>query len=661
MGQFSSYLLPAYFQIPKQMRPLQIFICLAFFTVPAFSQNKFYLDELHNIEKIETGWGQPKRKTNMSDMPISLKGKVYERGICLHAYSQFSLQLDGKAKKFHCLFGLDDKVAKLGGHSVRIKIFNQEKLIWKTDSLGPGQEPMEVNLDLTNFKIIRFEIEGFPGTWHTHCDLADAWIEYGGEKPFLFERPMEKAEILSPKPGPLPRITGPKVFGLRPGSPILFRFTGTGEKPIRFSAQALPQGLSLNPETGQLSGTVAQAGEYEIEITASNAKGKTSRKWKLKVADLLALTPPMGWNSWNCWGMSVDEDKVMQSASAMVSSGLADHGWTYINIDDGWQGEKRNPRTGIIESDPKKFPDMKKLSDQVHGLGLKIGLYSSPGKLTCGKRLGSLAHEEIDAKTYADWGYDYLKYDYCSYGQIYDFRYEKTYDVMRPYQIMRDALKDQKRDIVYSLCQYGEHQIWNHGEKLNGNLWRTTGDIIDTWNSMRVIGFKQMDAAPFTKPGRWADPDMLVVGKVGWGPNLHPTRLSPNEQYTHISLWCMLSAPLLLGCDLAALDDFTLNLLTNDEVLDINQDPLGIQAVAVNKDGMKPIYLKKLENGDYALAVFNLSETEQICQIQLNDLGLAGKFAFRDVWRQKDVKTNGLSWTGKVPVHGVMMFRIRKP
>jgi alpha-galactosidase len=642
---------------------MRLFILVAFmavFSFSGFSQKRFYLDELENLEKIESGWSTTKRKTSMTDRPITLNGKVYERGIGLHAHSIFAIALDGKVSRFKCQVGLDDFVAKLGGHSIRIKIFNEGQLLWDSDTIKPGSQAKEVNINTRNSKILRFEVDGLPETWHTHVDFADAFFEYEGEKPHLYERPVEKAEILTPKPGPKPRLTGPKVFGVRPGSPVIFRFSAVGQKPIQFQAKNLPPGLALNEQTGMLSGKIDKEGDYSIEISATNSLGKDSRIWKLKVGSMLALTPPMGWNSWNCWGMSVDAEKVKKSARGMVSSGLIDHGWTFINIDDGWQGPKRDENTGEIKSDPVKFPDMKSLAQEIHNMGLKIGLYSSPGSHTCGKRLGSLLHEALDAKTYADWGYDYLKYDYCSYSKAYDQRYSNDYDVFRPYVVMRDELKKQNRDILYSLCQYGMHQVWKNGDRLNGNLWRTTGDIIDTWNSMKKIGFSQAEYAPFTKPGRWADPDMLVVGKVGWGPNLHPTRLTPNEQYTHISLWCMLSAPLLLGCDLENLDDFTLNLLTNDEVLDINHDPLGIQATPANKDENAPIYLKKLENGDYALAIFNLSENDLQASMVWKNLGLEGKYEVRDVWRQKDLKTNGIDWKGNIPIHGVMMFRLKR-
>jgi hypothetical protein len=267
----------------------------------------------------------------------------------------------------------------------------------------------------------------------------------------------------------------------------------------------------------------------------------------------------MGWNSWNCWGLSVDAEKVKRCANLMISSGLADHGWSYINIDDGWEAGR--DATGEILAN-NKFPDMKGLCDSIHALGLKTGIYSSPGPLTCGQFTGSYNHEMQDARTYARWGFDYLKYDWCSYDKV-----TKNYgrsELKKPFIFMKKAIESTSRDIVYSLCQYGMGNVWEWGDSVGGSSWHTTGDITDTWESLSMIGFYQDVCAPFTRPGNWNDPDMLVVGWVGWGPNTRPTRLTPGEQYTHVSLWALLSSPLLLGCDLSLLDDFTMNLLTND-------------------------------------------------------------------------------------------------
>jgi alpha-galactosidase len=349
----------------------------------------------------------------------------------------------------------------------------------------------------------------------------------------------------------------------------------------------------------------------------------------------------------------------------MVKSGLINHGWSYINIDDCWeikpgsddpmlQGEPRDGR-GMINTN-KKFPDMKALSDHVHALGLKLGIYSSPGPTTCAGFTATYQYEENDARQYADWGIDYLKYDWCSYGRI--AKDQSIPELKKPYIIMRAALDKVDRDIVYSLCQYGMGDVWEWGGEVGGNSWRTTGDITDSWESMAGIGFSQNGHEAYAKPGNWNDPDMLVVGKVGWGPTLRQTKLTPNEQYTHISLWSLLCSPLLIGCDMTQLDEFTLNLLTNDEVLDVNQDPLGEQARRVLQDGDLEVWAKSMEDGSKAVGLFNRGSWKSEIKISWSDLGLKGKLAVRDLWRQKDLGTFENAFTASVPRHGVVLVKI---
>ncbi|HEX3009087.1 MAG TPA: glycoside hydrolase family 27 protein, partial [Bacteroidales bacterium] len=329
------------------------------------------------------------------------------------------------------------------------------------------------------------------------------------------------------------------------------------------------------------------------------------------------------------------------------------HGWAFVNIDDGWEAQ-RDAKGEILTNE--KFPDMKALGDSLHKMGLKFGIYSSPGTLTCGGFMGSYKHEAQDAKTYAKWGIDYLKYDWCSYGQI--AKDNSLPELKKPYITMQKALASIDRDIVYSLCQYGMGKVWEWGAEVNGNLWRTTGDITDTWESLSTIGFSQTENAPYVKPGNWNDPDMLIVGWVGWGPNLHPTRLTVNEQYTHISLWSLLSAPLLIGCDLTRLDDFTLNLLTNDEVIAINQDPLGKQATPkVKKDNIQ-VWVKDLEDGSKAVGIFNLGEKREKVSVLFSDLGLNQKQAVRDVWRQRDLGEQDKSFDANIGPHGVVLIKL---
>jgi alpha-galactosidase len=463
--------------------------------------------------------------------------------------------------------------------------------------------------------------------------------------------------ILTPSVSAKPRINGAKITGVRPGAPFLFKIPVSGERPLRYEADNLPPGILLNPATGLLTGSIAEKGDYRVTLRAMNALGKAERVLTIRCGDTLALTPPMGWNSWNCWGLSVNEERVKASAQAMIDKGLANHGWTYINIDDGWEMPNRAADSSIIPN--AKFPDMKRLGDWLHERGLKFGIYSSPGRFTCGGFPGSYKNELSDARSYAAWGIDYLKYDLCSYMELLS-KDNTLEENQRPYIVMRDALKQQQRDIVFSLCQYGMKEVWKWGGEVNGNLWRTTGDITDTWESMSGIGFGQDKMAPYAGPGRWNDPDMLTVGMVGWGDKLHPSRLTPNEQYTHISLWSLLAAPLLLGCDLSRLDNFTLSLLTNDEVLDINQDPLGQSARRMVHSDSRQVWVKELEGGEKAIGLFNTSQRDyRHLYINWKELGMKIPVSVRDVWRQEAVPLRGDRISFIVPPHGVILLRVK--
>jgi hypothetical protein len=460
--------------------------------------------------------------------------------------------------------------------------------------------------------------------------------------------------VLTPIPPATPRINGPSVSGLRPGAPYLYRIPVTGARPISYDATGLPPSLHLDKQTGIITGTLPQKGSYPVKLIARNKAGMTTRSLTIICGDKIALTPAMGWNSWNCWGLSVSDEKVKASAKAMTDK-LADHGWSYINIDDGWE-DKRNDKGEIIPN--QKFPDMKSLCDYVHGLGLKIGIYSSPGPQTCGGYLGSYQHEEQDAATYAGWGIDYLKYDWCSYDKIAP-AHPTLDDYQKPYIVMKQALDKTGRDILYSLCQYGMGDVWKWGGTLGANSWRTTGDIVDTWGSMSGIGFHQDKPAPYTAPSQFNDPDMLVVGRVGWGPSLHDTRLSPDEQYTHISLWSLLSAPLLIGCDMSRLDDFTLGLLTNDEVLAIDQDALARPASrSWDKDGIQ-VWIKPLSDGSKAVGIFNLNDKPQKLTLPLSGIGLPPTIKVRDCWRQQELGILHNSLPLTVPGHGVVLLKVR--
>ncbi len=355
----------------------------------------------------------------------------------------------------------------------------------------------------------------------------------------------------------------------------------------------------------------------------------------------LAKTPPMGWNSWNLFAGKVDDQTVRAMADAMVSSGMKAAGYAYVNIDDTWEGVR--DAQGNIQSN-HKFPNMKALADYVHSKGLKLGIYSSPGPRTCEGYPASYGHEVQDARTYASWGIDYLKYDWCSAEYVY------KNDALQPvYQKMGEALEASGRPIVFSLCEYGWGGVEKWGAVVGGNLWRTTDDIEDSWPSMIFNIEAQAPTAPYAGPGHWNDPDMLEVG------NGHMT---DDEYRTHMSLWSLTAAPLLAGNDIRIMSAVTKSILLNKEVIAIDQDALGKQASPV-KNGSLETWVKPLTDGSVAVGVVNMGPAATQATVNAADLHLAGKVKkARDLWAHKDVKFTGGAYAASVPSHGVLMLRV---
>jgi len=525
------------------------------------------------------------------------------------------------------------------------------------------------------------------------CTLLLAGSEAWGQAPSPSPSPEAAAvipdyssEVLTPKPAETPRINSAKIFGVRPGGPFLFTIAATGRRPMKFGAENLPAGLMLDAATGRITGKLAAPGEHNVTLLAENALGKARQALRIVCGDRLSLTPPLGWNSWNAGGPFVDATKVRAAAKAMVDKGLIQHGWSYVNIDDAWQGKRGGKYNAIQPND--KFPDMKGLLDEIHAMGLRAGIYSTPwvtsyanyvggsadnpegtwngevDKGRVGRRHGKYPFAWADARQWAEWGFDYLKYDW------------NPNDVEHVRQ-MSDALRYSGRDVVYSLSNsapFDEADEW----AAYSNAWRTTGDIRDTWPSMAQMGFGQNKWAPFAGPGHWNDPDMLVVGLVGWQGRLHFSQLTPDEQYTHISLWSLLASPLLIGCDMAKLDDFTVSLLSNDEVLAVNQDPLGLQALTISQlpnpddpgtevfEGRTKIELpkvlevlaKSMEGGSRAAGLFNRSTKPAKVTLRFSDLKLQGKWRVRDLWRQKDLGVFENEFSAEVRPHGVVMVQL---
>lgn len=351
----------------------------------------------------------------------------------------------------------------------------------------------------------------------------------------------------------------------------------------------------------------------------------------------LAATPPMGWSSWNKFAEHIDDRTVRAMADAMVSTGLRDAGYTYVNIDDGWQGKR--DANGVLQPNAK-FPDMKALIDYVHSKGLKIGIYSSQGPRTCAGYEGSYGHVQQDAKTYAEWGFDYLKYDLCS-GEWF---YADADTVKRSYHEMGAALQATGRDFIFSLCEYGRFDVGSWGRDVGGQLWRTTGDITDDYPTMARIGFDKNGSPGLAGAHGWNDPDMLEVGNGG---------MSTDEYRTHMTLWAMSAAPLMMGHDLRATSAETLAMLTNRRVIAIDQDARGIQGKAVRKVGTMEVWAKPLADGRMALALFNRGDAAASLELTAADAGIATVTNVEDAWSGQSVARLPAAYA--VPAHGAVM------
>jgi alpha-galactosidase len=356
----------------------------------------------------------------------------------------------------------------------------------------------------------------------------------------------------------------------------------------------------------------------------------------------IVQTPPMGWNSWNHFACKVTAADVRGAADAIAKNGMKEAGYVYVNVDDCWQGTR--DEEGHIRPN-ENFGDVKGLADYVHGKGLKFGIYSSPGPKTCAGFEGSYQHEEQDAQTYAAWGVDYLKYDWCSASEVYPV--SQIRDV---YKKMRDALQRTGRPIVYSLCQYGWELVWRWGKDVGGNLWRTTDDIQDRYESMTKIGFEQAGLEPFAGPGHWNDPDMLEIGNGG---------MNHEEYMTHMTLWCLLAAPLLAGNDLTRVTPADLAILLNKEVIAADQDPKGVQGHRVSAEGPLEVWAKPLADGSVAVGFFSRSGAYPV-KVDFKDLGFNGTVHVRDLWLHRDLGTFNGEYTAQVPRHGAVLVRAWK-
>jgi alpha-galactosidase len=618
--------------------------------------------------------------------PIRIGGKEFAHGVGTRATSVLFVNLNAKAERFSAMVGADDNPIVAPPNAagqpavappptpIVFRVVGDGRVIHVSKPVARGDAAEAVEADVHGIKTLVLQVKPVDGSRPVAANWADAKFTVNGsagDAPVAIDIPVEPRTILTPKPGPMPRINGPSLTGVTPGHDVLYKIPATGTRPIAYGATSLPNGLTLDPSTGIIRGTIAARGRYPITLTAKNSAGVASKAFTFVAEGQLELTPAMGWNSWNAYGRAVSDSLARAAADAMISKGLIDHGWTYVNLDDGWERSARESdplHEGPVRADDgtiltnKKFPDMKALGDYMHSRGLKFGIYSGPGPTTCQRLEASWQHELQDFLTFAKWGVDYLKYDWCSYSSVLapGETNQQLPVLKRPYQVGRAALDQVPRDIIYSLCQYGWGNVWEWGAEkgIEGNSWRTTGDITDTWESMAGIGFRQVGNSKYASPGHWNDPDMLVIGKVGWGPRLRDSHLTPNEQYVHITLWTLLASPLLLGNDLTQMDDFEVNLVTNDEVLAVHQDALGKPADRVSKKDELEVWARPLADGSLGVGLFNRDEMDMPVSVRWDELGLKGKQKVRDLWRQKDLGTFDGEFSSVVPRHGTVFLKV---
>ena len=657
--------------------PISFFLLLfsGTFSFPAVAGQK-ELVRLSSLDLsfVAQGTGQAQADKSPKGTSLSIGGQEFSNGVSTHADGFMRVELNGDTERFIAFVGVDDNVGT-DASSVFFRVVGDGQTLFKSEIMRWKQSAQKIDLDVKGVKLLILLTESAgDGITADYGNWADAGFWVDGQHPVIVGPPQEEALVLTPKPPRTPRINGARIFGVRPGKPFLFTVPVTGDRPMSYAADGLPKGLVLDSKTGQITGKIEKSGEYNVILKAKNQLGKTTRKFKIVCGETLSLTPQMGWNAYYVWKRDVTDKIIREAADAMVSTGLINHGYQYICIDDFWSmypqskdstlnGQPRDEQ-GYINAN-RHFPDMKALTDYIHSKGLKAGIYSSPGPLTCGGHVGSFGYEEQDAKRFADWGFDLLKYDQCSYQPADP---NSLADLQKPYKLMGDILRKQDRDIVLNICQYGLGNVWEWGKEVGGHSWRTARDLGRGYQSIPMALFRDsFDVFALNKlhnyggPGGWNDPDYLLLGDLSFRRGeLVPTPLTPNEQYMHFSFWCIVAAPLFLSGDITHLNEFTLSLLTNNEMIDVNQDPLGKPGRRVAMNDECEVWVRELEDGSKAVGLFNRSEIEMKISANWTDLGLEGEQLVRDLWRQQDLGIYQNEFQATVPRHGAVVIKIKK-
>jgi hypothetical protein len=685
---------------------LMVVVCSA-----TFAEQSVWLSSL-DLTKATQGFGKPQADKSVDGHPISLDGKVYDHGFGTHSPGLLIIDLNGGAKRFMATVGIDDEVQNGRGSAEFEVLGDGRKLLWRSGILRQGQVPKEVDIDLTGVKQIMLRVTtGGDGYEFDHADWADAQFIVTGNMPHTVSiPPLTKEEAIWMMPHrSAPHIHPPYVVGVRTGAPLIWTVPVSGNRPLHYTVKDLPHNLKLNAETGTITGVLEKAGNYPIHIQVKNRAGHDEHVVYVKAGETIALTPPMGWNSYDCFGDDVVESEVLANAR-YVSKYMQPFGWDTIVVDYRWYdpGASSAPNNtgaragaeltmdayGRLLPSPNRFPSaadgkgFKGLAEMIHAMGLKFGIHIMRGiprnavkanlpiegssfraadaantSDMCGwcpdmygvrgdTPAGQAYYDSI-FRLYASWGVDYVKMD----------------DTSSPYHTdeisaVHNAILKSGRSIVYSLSP-GETPIEDAAHvKTHANMWRVSGDFWDNWQSLSHEFELAMRWHDSMGPGYWPDADMLPLGHIsisGRSVGLdRRTDFTKPEQVTLISLWSLLPSPLMVGANLPDNDPWTLALLTNPEVLAINQDESGSAAYRVSSNDETQIWAKHLADGSIAVGLFNLDDFDTSMSFKWAELGIKGKWKVRDLWLRKEMGTADNHISFSIPAHGARLLLLRK-
>ncbi len=687
---------------------LTIFMALAalgpLFVSAARADDAVWLSSL-DLTKATQGFGKPQPDRSVDGHPLTLGGKTYAHGFGTHARGLLAVALDGGARRFTATVGIDDEVGAGKGSAEFQVLGDGRKTLWTSGLMHQGQPPKAVDVDLTGRKMVLLRVtDGGDGYNFDHADWADAQFEVTGALPHTVTLTAREPTIAFPFAPAVPEIHGPTVVAVRPGTPLLWRIPAISGHPMTYSATGLPRGLSLS-RSGIITGTLAKPGEYAVRVVTRNDAGMAARIVHLVAGPTLARTPPMGWNSYDAYGSRVDEAQVLDNAHYLRQN-MQPFGWQYVVVDYRWYDPKAVTARdngepgetlamdgfGRLLPPANRFPSaaggkgFRVLADQVHAMGLKFGIHIMRGiprsavqanlpiegssyKAADAARTGDTcpwcpdmygvrgdtpagqAYYDSLFRLYAAWGVDFVKMD----------------DTSSPYhadeiEAVRRAIDKCGRSIVYSLSP-GETPITRADHvAARANMWRESGDFWDGWDALDYEFTLGARWRPYAAPGHWPDGDMLPVGHLSLGNRPvgrdRRTRFTHNEQMTLLSLWSLLPSPLMVGANLPDNDPWTLALLTNPDVLAVNQDSLGAAGGPVSQaDGLE-VWSKKLADGSLAVGLFNRGEMEDTVTADWHALGITGRYAVRDLWLRKDLGLFNDRYAASVPSHGVVLLRL---